>query len=53
MTPVMVAALALVIGGLLVYVPTSGRFMQDYLGRYGAAPSRRCWCNLERSSVAT
>jgi hypothetical protein len=35
------AAFGLVIAGLIAYVPTSGRFMRDYLGRYGEAPPRR------------
>ena len=40
MTPEILAALALLVGGLIAYVPTSGRFMRDYQGRYGKAPAR-------------
>ena len=41
MTPDVLVALAILVGGLVAYVPTSGRFMQDYQGRYGAVPPRR------------
>jgi hypothetical protein len=41
MTPEILAALALVAGGLAAYVPTSGRFMRDYQGRYREIPPRR------------
>jgi hypothetical protein len=41
MTPAIVASFALLLGGLVAYVPTSGRFMQDYQGRYGTVPPRR------------
>lgn len=40
MTLPIVAALALLVVGLGVYVPTSGRFMRDYQGRYGRVPPR-------------
>ena len=40
MAPEIIASLVLVIGGLIAYVPTSGRFMQDYQGRYGEPPTR-------------
>ncbi|MBI3751902.1 MAG: hypothetical protein HY263_09645 [Chloroflexi bacterium] len=40
MTPAIVAALALLIVGLAIYVPASGRFMRDYQGRYGRVPPR-------------
>ena len=40
MTPAIVFALALLIGGLLAYVPTSGRYMQHYRGRYGRVPPK-------------
>jgi len=32
--------LAILILGLVVYVPMSGRFMQGYQGRYGRIPPR-------------
>ena len=41
MTVFALAAFALVILGLVAYVPASGRFMQDYQGRYGSPPPRR------------
>jgi hypothetical protein len=41
MTPLIAAALAILIGGLIAYVPTSGRFMRDYQGRYRRVPPRR------------
>lgn len=34
------ASLALLLGGLVAYLPTSRRFMQGYEGRYGAVPPR-------------
>jgi hypothetical protein len=40
MTPLIAAALAVLVGGLIAYVPTSGRFMRDYQGRYGRVPPR-------------
>lgn len=40
MTPIIVASLAILVVGLLVYVPASGRFMRDYQGRYGHVPPR-------------
>ena len=41
MTLPTLAALAILIVGLVVYVPMSGRFMQGYQGRYGKVPPRR------------
>lgn len=41
MPPEVLASLALLVAGLVAYVPTSGRFMQDYQGRYGKPPTRR------------
>lgn len=35
------ASLALLLGGMVAYLPSSRRFMQDYQGRYGKVPPRR------------
>ena len=40
MNPAILVSLAILIGGLIAYGPTSGRFMRDYQGRYGRVPPR-------------
>ena len=41
MTLERLVAVTLVFAGLLAYVATSGRYMRDYVGRYGEPPPRR------------